>query len=556
MQKFITILIPLCLLTACAKIVVPTGGPRDVQPPTATKFIPKNLTTLFQENSIRIDFDEYIVLNNPTNNVMISPPTSVMPEFSVHGKSLIVKFTDTLLSNTTYNIGFSNCIKDFHEGNSISFFQYTFATGAAIDSFMLKGKVFNVETQVGETDCIVMLYKKNVDSLPLTTRPDYVTKSDRNGEFIFHHITSGKYKIFALKDINNNLIYDLPNEAVAFLDELVEAVTTPKFDTVVDYKADSIAIIELALFTAKDTVQKLDKYLNTEKGVYRFPYKNHFTDFTAEQLAPIDPVSYWQQINNTKDTVTWYFKEELPELLQFLFTTDKNHRDTVLLKPYKSVTRARNSQKTTVLSVNMDNLGHYYASPELCFSYPIKPVEQFTAFLVKKRKTETDTTILTFSIPDTFIMRLTLPLDLEEKMPYELLMRDSIFWGYNNLTNDSLKFSFTTKSEKDYGNLQINFKPDRQDLDYILMLQNSSGTMLRKEVIKGHKILHYLHLEPGSYKIIAIEDQNSNGIWDTGDYYAKKQPERVLFFDKSISIRGFWDLEEDFIIRSKIDKNP
>jgi uncharacterized protein (DUF2141 family) len=577
MKKLAIILIPLCLLAACAKIVAPTGGPRDAQHPKAQKFTPANLQTNLRESHIKIGFDEYIVLHNPNDNVIISPPMSAMPEFSVQGKSLIIKFTDTLSSNTTYNIGFSNCIKDFHEGNSIPFFQYIFSTGATIDSFMMSGKVLNAETQVGEKECILMLYLNDIDSLPLTTRPDYVTKSDNNGDFTFNYIKTGKYKIFALKDINNNLIYDLPNEAIAFLDDMVEAVAMPKIDTIAKdttqldttalksnlnhpkqssitaFKMDSAQII-LELFTAKDTIQKLDKYLNTENGLYRFPYKNRFTDFAAEQLAPIDPVTYLQQINETRDTVTWYFKDEVPELLQFVFTTDHNHRDTVLLKPYKAPTRAGRNIKPAGLSVIASNLDHYYLHPELRFSYPIKPVEEFMATLVKKRKTGTDTLLLTFAVPDTFVMRLPLPITLEEKMPYELLLRDSIFWGYNHLTNDSLKFSFTTKSEKDYGNLQINFKPERQDVDYVVMLQTSSGALLQKEVVRGNKALHYLHLEPGSCKITVIEDENGNGVWDTGDYRAKQQPERIIFFDKPITIRGFWDLEEDFIVRDKIGK--
>jgi hypothetical protein len=577
MKKLAIFIILISLLAACAKIIAPTGGPRDAQPPKAQKFTPANLQTHFHEHLIKIGFDEYIVLNNPNDNVIISPPMLTMPEFSVQGKSLIIKFIDTLAPNTTYNLGFSNCIKDFHEGNTIPFFQYIFSTGATIDSFSMSGSVLNAETHAGESNCMIMLYINNEDSLPLTTRPDYVTKSENNGIFTFNHIKAGRYKIFALKDINNNLIYDLPNEAIAFLDNPVEAVVMLKSDTVLQdtishdttsfdsnanhLKQDISAIseadsaqIKLYLFTAKDTGQKLDKYLNPEKGLYRFPYKNHFTNFAAEQLAPIDPVPYLQQINGTCDTITWYFQADVPELLQFLFTTDNIYRDTVLLNPYKAARAGRGTRTIDKLAVTASYLENYYRNPELRFSYPIKPVDSCSATLIKKRKTGNDTIPLTFSIPDTLMIRLPLLLTLEEKMPYELLLRDSIFFGYNNLTNDSLKFSFTTKSEKDYGDLHINFKPERQNVDYIILLQTGSGTLLQKEVVRGDMSLNYLHLEPGSCKITVIEDENGNGTWDTGDYRTKRQPERILFFDKPITIRGFWDLEEDFIIQAKTDK--
>ena len=57
-----------------------------------------------------------------------------------------------------------------------------------------------------------------------------------------------------------------------------------------------------------------------------------------------------------------------------------------------------------------------------------------------------------------------------------------------------------------------------------------------------------MHLFPGEYKIKVVEDRNKNGKWDTGNYSQNIQPERVFFFEKPISIRGYWDLEEDFVL--------
>jgi len=43
-----------------------------------------------------------------------------------------------------------------------------------------------------------------------------------------------------------------------------------------------------------------------------------------------------------------------------------------------------------------------------------------------------------------------------------------------------------------------------------------------------------------------IFDRNGNGRWDTGDYLKKQQPERVMYFPKTIEIRANWDQEEQW----------
>ena len=55
--------------TRCANVVSPTGGPKDTVPPIVLEAIPENQSTNFQDKEIHITFDEYVTLNNPTNNI-------------------------------------------------------------------------------------------------------------------------------------------------------------------------------------------------------------------------------------------------------------------------------------------------------------------------------------------------------------------------------------------------------------------------------------------------------------------------------------------------------
>ena len=45
-----------------------------------------------------------------------------------------------------------------------------------------------------------------------------------------------------------------------------------------------------------------------------------------------------------------------------------------------------------------------------------------------------------------------------------------------------------------------------------------------------------------------VLDENKNGKWDSGDVAKNIQPEKVWWFDKTISLRANWDLEEKITI--------
>ena len=201
-------LIVLLLLAGCAKISAPTGGPKDTTPPKVAKMEPADGTVRFDEKQIRIHFDEFVTLNNPSENVLISPPMAEKPEYSTKGKSVVIKFKDTLRANTTYNMVFSDAIKDYHEGNSLGYLHYSFSTGDSLDDYMIRGNLLDAKTLAPAKDFYVLLYKGDDDSLPLTTLPDYVSKSLDDGSFSLKNIAAGDYKLFAIKDINGNFRYD------------------------------------------------------------------------------------------------------------------------------------------------------------------------------------------------------------------------------------------------------------------------------------------------------------------------------------------------------------
>jgi uncharacterized protein (DUF2141 family) len=202
----------------CANLVPPSGGPIDTLPPRLTRAIPKDSALLFAGNKLVLQFDEFIELKNPNDQIIISPYPATQPLINANLKTISIKLKDSLLPNTTYTIDFGNAIADINEGNILKDFQYSFATGIKLDTHSLSGFVFMAETGKADSTVWALLYREEDDSTVAKKNPAYVARVNSKGFFQFNNLREGKYYVFALKDADGNKRYNQPIEAFAFLD--------------------------------------------------------------------------------------------------------------------------------------------------------------------------------------------------------------------------------------------------------------------------------------------------------------------------------------------------
>ncbi|HET9057382.1 MAG TPA: Ig-like domain-containing protein [Chitinophagaceae bacterium] len=212
--------------TGCAHIVPPAGGDRDTLPPIPIKFSPLDSTLKFSGNKITIDFNEYIQLDKPFENVIVSPNPSKQPQVESRLRTLTIKLKDSLLPNTTYNIDFGSAVKDINEGNVLRDFIFVFSTGNFLDTRELHGKVILAETGKTDSTLIVILHKSLDDSTVAKQKPFYYTRVRGDGSFRFTNLPAGIFALYALKDANGNKQYDQKMELFAFLNEPVTITDT------------------------------------------------------------------------------------------------------------------------------------------------------------------------------------------------------------------------------------------------------------------------------------------------------------------------------------------
>src|SRR5690606_6278099 len=100
-------------LWQCAKRGSPTGGPKDVDPPVLLRSEPKNLSTNFKANKIRLYCDELIKLEDVQNQWGVAPPFKHAAEITPQGipsRYTETTIRDTLRENTTYTNNFGQSI--------------------------------------------------------------------------------------------------------------------------------------------------------------------------------------------------------------------------------------------------------------------------------------------------------------------------------------------------------------------------------------------------------------------------------------------------------------
>ena len=151
----------------------PDGGPYDETPPHIVSMTQPQLVARqgekarkHRKTTFELVFNELIAIDNPTENVIVSPPQQEMPNITAAGKRIKVEILDSLKPNTTYTVDFADAIKDNNEGNPLGHFTYIFSTGAQTDTMQMAGYVLNAEDLEPLSGVLVGLHPGTADVAP------------------------------------------------------------------------------------------------------------------------------------------------------------------------------------------------------------------------------------------------------------------------------------------------------------------------------------------------------------------------------------------------------
>lgn len=546
----------LLLTVGCAKQGYPSGGPKDTTPPQVLQTTPADKTLHFDQHQFSILFDEYVVLKDADNNILVSPPMEPKPIYTVKGHSIIVKLSDTLQPNTTYLFQFQEAIADFNEGNLLPQLSYVFSTGPNLDSLCIEGNVVDAFTQQPREDPItVMAYRADTinpiaDSMAYRLAPTYITRCNKQGHFVLSHLDSGLFWIIALIDNNKNNRLD-KGESMAFLSSPIAS-----HQALPDSTHSAIGMIHMDLFDTDPPAQRILGATMPTAG----------TAVIATQQPMVQPSvearqqSLIQHLNTRGDTLTlWYSKPT--DSLHLAIHDPTGIDDTLHLGVSKNSKSTKLSQtqqpKTNVLTLrpSFKDKQPYYQPFTYTASTPIATHRADSCIICL----DADSVIhqgIGLAIDSTGLsahMVFDSTFHPQGGAAYTFTLLPSALTDIWGRSNDSLLVATTLTSAADYGTLHLTvvLNPDSINAPVIIEVLNDKNTTVASSTIDSTTTLHFRHLEAGNYRLRATIDANANGHWDPGQYAQDRQPETVRYFHKTLNLRANWDFEEQWDISAQ-----
>lgn len=133
----------------------------------------------------------------------------------------------------------------------------------------------------------------------------------------------------------------------------------------------------------------------------------------------------------------------------------------------------------------------------------------------------------------------------EYQLKIDSLGIKGIYGLYTNKVENQLK----VKTLEDYGTLYLNIVGAGPHA--IVQLLNSSDGVVRQQPVTDKNTCDFYFLQPSTkYYIRLFNDDNNNGVWDTGNYAEKRQPEEVFYFPKVWEMKANFEFEETWDIHA------
>ena len=596
------------MIAGCARMGQPDGGWYDDKPPQILATTPEDNGTGVKEKKVVIYFDEFIKVEDATNNVVVSPPQLEMPEIKGAGKKIVVELKDSLKDNTTYTIDFSDAITDNNEGNPLGNYTFTFSTGAQVDTMEVSGTILDASNLEPVKGIMVGLYADLEDSAFYTKPLLRVARTDSRGRFIIRGVARGKYRAYALQDMDGDYKYSQKGEMIAFSDRIIEPTCGPdtRQDTIWrdSLRIDTIIRRGFTHFYPDDvvlrafTIPLTDRYMiknqrqEPDRLEFFFSYgsdslpKMKGLNFDADSAFIVDA-------SPKKDTITYWLRDtalinrDSLEIEYSYHITDTlgqlvPQTDTLLMVPKLPFEKRqkmleKEMEKWQKQQDKLKKKGERYDSVWLPKPLDIRVTapssltpESYLYFTMPAPLARCDTSMIhlqakvdTLWVPQKFdwqprpqsILSYRLEAVWTPGTEYQLEIDSAAFESIYGIVNDKMKSSLKCKSEEEFGTLVVKISGLPDSTTAIVQLLDKSDMVVKEARTQDDGSAEFYWLNEGKYYLRAFIDRNGNGIWDSGDFYNALQPEEMYYLPKVIEIKANWDITTEWNInQTRLDR--
>lgn len=495
----------LFIIAGCAEVIPLTGGPTDnraARPVPGTQN-PEQGALHVNQQELRVRFDEYFTLNDPSNTAVMNPNAGKLTVTSSK-RDVTIKWDGTLKPNTTYIIQLNGTIKDLNEKND-TIHQFVFSTGDRIDSLKVKGVITDGFSNKPCNGFTVGLYDSVSD--PYKEAPVYICKSDAKGAYEFSYLKAGNYQLFAYLDSNKDRLPGA-TEDVAYTSTLISSSDTTFFHLLASKPKNPVKQLQVkpanpgvAYVYGKD-INETQLVINTQpiRVITRFE-----TDSVLLSLPVVENDVY--TFTDGTDTIT-----------KIIPLKDRKKNFTIVNKVYK---------------------GSWTLGDTLLFETNELIESIDTSLIVAEDKDKIAVRMKYNYVLSGNQLRI-IPLGTTA-FDLSINFKSGALKGASN-QNDSLKTELKTLRPSDLSNLKLGVASLQGD--WIIQLMD--GTIPVRTFFKtaNDSVVSWEKVIPAVYQIRCIRDKNGNHQWDTGNWLNKSQPEQVVRFDLKSKLRANWDIEE------------
>jgi uncharacterized protein (DUF2141 family) len=514
------------LVSGCASMQSPTGGPKDTIPPKVIQENPKNFTKNFTAQKIEINFSEFVKLSNEYTEISISPAMDIAPEFRVKKENLQIEFKQQQEANTTYSINFGKALSDVNEGNILKNYSYVFSTGNEIDSLSISGRVINSLTKEKLKEVTVFILPVDQDTLFGKRKASVFNITDTAGTFKLSNLKENTYRIYALLEQGGDRIYNSENEEIGFLINPLNLTKDTSGLILQVFKEYPTA------FTIKERRIENDGRITL---TFNKPVKS--PSITIIQPSHMDQ-DKTVEFNLKQDSATIWLPDLNFDTLDVAVNSAGKALDTITLRRNKKDTYVKNLLVSDNLTGNKIRPGSELI---LKLTSPIKSYQESQITLYE------DSTLIRgykiTKIPNS-LRTYSLTHPWKTKKQYTLKLADNAFTDILGTRSKPYIKKFEQDVEDNYGSISISISVPDTATSYLVQWLNDRKEIIRQNSIKKNTVLNYIRYPTAKYSIRIIYDINNNGDWDTGNLKEKRQPEKSWNFEKTIALRPNWDLEE------------
>jgi len=539
------LLISTVMLFACASQYQrgPSGGDDDKTAPAVSAVFPlPGSVNQPRDLSIIVEFDEYIKYATTTGAISISPLSAQEKATIDWGeKDLEISFKD-LDSNQTVLVLLKTSLTDIQNNRLKDNVTIPFSTGSRLDSAAFGGVVLdaiinNDLIAIPGSEVAVQLYKAAAvaDSGYLKCRPEYEFGLSGNGRFDISFLTSGSYAPLIYRDKNRNGKADFDQEEfftaglapvtlqsgkkidAEFIPGVVDTIP-PYIKEVKIISADLLSVNFSKPVTPEGF--QVDSLIINKRNVFKFLHRNSLlsdkfileTDSLSKSSEAELFVQQFKDLYGNRSVIQGQSKrfltpDSLPEVKAGISGTLVN---TLAIDDTLFATLSKPELKNLSVQIAASDVKSLY--------------HDFSSQLVK----------------EPFLVKLPLEKCGLTIGDYRLLIKadqDTIFLNKLNITAKTGSGTLTGKiSKADSVNCNLIIKPLKTgQKSRLISMKNSS---------------YKVNLSPGSYKVAAYLDLNSDNQYNPGA--VKKQPfaEPAIILADTIKIRKNWeqsDFDLDFL---------